>query len=139
MLSKKVFTNFVFVLLYLFSVVFFFMAENLGRECIVFLMSHLFLLGALVFRKKGVTKAEIFRSFVLCIMLITAVTWLPISCLWTLVPFWVIGYVHATKVSYDATFGCYNKTELPEKEKSKQIMYIWVCVCLLVTFFMLFT
>lgn len=136
---KKVIANCVFALLYVASVFFFFKAENLHQECIVFLMSHLFLLGALTFRRKNVAKAEICRTFVLCIMLITALTWLPISFLWTLVPFWIIGYVHATKVSYDDTIGYYDKTELSEKEKFKRIMYIWLCICLLVTFFIVFS
>ena len=72
-------------------------------------------------------------------MLITVLTWLPISFLWTLVPFWVIGYIHATKVSYDDTIGYYDKTELSEKEKFKRIIYIWLCICLLVTFFVVFS
>ncbi len=138
-MNKKVFANFVFALLYVASVFFFFKAENLHKECIVFLMSHFALPGALVFRKEGVTKAEIFRGFVLCIMAIAALTWLPISDAWTLVPFWIVGYVHAKKVSYDGTVGFYVKTKISEEKKTRCMVYIGLCICLLVTFFVVFS
>ena len=138
-MGKKFIANCVFALLYVLSVFFFCQAENVYRECIVFLMSHIFLLGALLFRRKDVTKSEICRSFVICIMLITALTLLPISSLWTLVPFWVVGYAHASKVSYDRITGNDHKSKVSEKEKSKYITFTWVSICLLISIMMIFS
>ena len=138
-MGKTVFANILFALVYLASVILFFMYDGLNRETIVFVFAHFSMFAALAFRRESVTKAEICRTFVVCIMLITTLTWLPISGLWTLLPFWITGYFHCTKVSYDETVGCYVQLEMSEEAKIKTMKSIGFCVCTLVTFCIIFS
>ena len=138
-MSKTVLANILFALVYLVSVVLFFMYEGLYRETIVFVFAHFSMFAALAFRRKSVTKTEICRTFVVCIMLITTLTWLPVSGLWTLFPFWITGYFHSTKVSYDATVGYYVQVEMSEEAKRRTMKIIGFCVCTLISFFVIFS
>ena len=130
--------NIFFAVLYLASFVLLFLNKEFG-DCLfmIFWMSHFYCFGAMLFRDNKVKKFDIFKGFACLIAVITAISWLPISEMWCLLPFWVCGYHHIKKVSHHELMGhLYSKKQSPEVVK-RDMLGMWIGASLLVTVFVL--
>lgn len=138
-MDRKTFANIAFALLYaFFAIVLFICAEEISEpEFMIFFMSHFYLIGALTFRKPEISKSWFCRTFVLYIGVFNTIALLPISNGWVLVPFWLMGFIHTMNISYEETIGRYDSGEskVTEGEKVKQMCYLWMACCFLVTVF----
>jgi len=126
--------NGAFALIYLLSIVLFFRSD-FTQEYFVLIMSHFIFMYALLFRDYGVSKAELCRSFILYVVAVVVLAYLPISGLWTLIPFYIVGFVHIKKVSYKETIGYFehDDNEITDKEKMKRLYALWVAISVLIT------
>ena len=123
-----------FVVLYLAAITFFFLNKEMGDYVFMIMgISHFYCFGAILFRKEKVRVFDLFRGFACLCAVITAISWLPISGMWALIPFWVCGYYHIRKVSHHELMGhLYSKT--PSREvKNRDMLGMWVGASLLVT------
>ncbi|MBE6451336.1 MAG: hypothetical protein E7016_05165 [Alphaproteobacteria bacterium] len=125
--------NLMFTVVYIIAMVMFFAQKINEVPLMVLCMSHFFTFAAMLFRKAGVKKADLFKSFTYLVIAITVISWLPISGMWTLVPFWVCGFFHTLKVSHKSLMG-HLYSEKPSREQVvRDLFVLWIMASMLVT------
>lgn len=128
--------NLMFAVVYIIAMVMFFAQDKINEvPFMVLCMSHFFTFAAMLFRKAGVKKSGLFKSFTYLVIAITVISWLPISGMWTLVPFWVCGFFHTLKVSHKSLMGHIYEERPTREQIARDMLILWVMMSILVTVF----
>ncbi|MBQ8870919.1 MAG: hypothetical protein IJ019_06050 [Alphaproteobacteria bacterium] len=123
-----------FAVVYTSAMVMFFIQKNVNEVAFMVLcMSHFFTFAAMLFRKAGVKKAELFKSFTYLVIAITIISWLPISGMWTLVPFWICGFFHTMKISHKSLMGHLYEERPSREQVVHDLLIIWAMMSIVVT------